>query len=257
MAIFLRQDLVSRLIHDRYAGGVDELASKWEGLVATRPGFPSARGRASIYRWLDDGVPTRGADAGLHVFGLCALLDVDLLSIFDYERNGYFSKFAKLRQLIYARASSIGGLATFMAMYRPGDNWPSDAIASACYGRRWFAYQFTNEDAWQSNDYVLVKVRFAEKVGGQPRAAHVAYRRVRVPDTMWRYYGTVIAVDGHLELYNESGGHQRMQQVDEEEIRFRTYYGGRPVEWRVASLHDFSVALEMPFNDMNTIGFNW
>jgi len=74
---------------------------------------------------------------------------------------------------------------------------------------------------------------------------------------MWRYYGTVIAVDGQLILYNESGGHQEMRQAENNEIRFRTYYGGRPVEWRIAGLHDFSTELEMPYNDMNTIGFNW
>ena len=155
------------------------------------------------------------------------------------------------------RALSMGGLTPFMEMYRPGDNWPSDAIAQACYGRPWFAAQLTNEDAWQSTDYILVKTRFSGEVGCQPRAVHVAYRRVRVPDTMWRYYGTVIAVDGQLRLYNESGGHQEMQQVENNEIRFRTYYGGRPVEWRIASLHNFSTIFEMPFNDMNTIGFNW
>jgi hypothetical protein len=74
---------------------------------------------------------------------------------------------------------------------------------------------------------------------------------------MWRYYGTVIAVDGRLDLYNEAGGHQHMPQADKNEIRFRTYYGGRDVEWRVASLHEFSADFEFPFNDMSTIGFNW
>jgi hypothetical protein len=144
-----------------------------------------------------------------------------------------------------------------MEMYRPGDNWPSDAIADACYGRRWFASEFTNADGWMTTDYILVKVCFSEEVGSQPRAVHVAYRRVHAPDTMWRYYGTVTAVDGRLELFNESGGHQNMKQVANNEIRFRTYYGGRAVEWRVASLHAFSVELELPFNDMDTIGFNW
>ncbi|MFM9847085.1 MAG: hypothetical protein ACKVP3_07985 [Hyphomicrobiaceae bacterium] len=257
MPVFLRQDLVTRLVHERYEAGFDGLAARWESLAAVRPGFPKSRGRASIYRWLEEGVPTTGKDAGLQAFGLCALLDIDLLTIFDYERNGYFTRFAKLRQLIYARSSAVGGLATFMAMYRPGDNWPSDAVAQVCYGRRWFTSVFTNEDAWQSTDYVLVKARFLHKVGSQPRAVHIAYRRVLVPDTMWRYYGTVLAVDGHLKLYNESGGYQQMQQVDDNEIRFRTYYGGRPVEWRIASLHEFSVDRELPFNDMDTIGFNW
>jgi hypothetical protein len=256
MAIFLRRELTTRLVRERY-GDFDALAADWEAMADARPAFPRPKGRASIYRWLSQGAPASGRDPNMQIFALCALLDVDLLTIFDFERNGYFSKFAKLRQVIYARASAAGSLATFMEMYRPGDNWPSDAIAQACYGRRWFAAHLTNEDAWTSTDYILVKARFLSEVGRQPRAVHVAYRRVRVPDTMWRYYGTVIAVDGQLELYNESGGHQHMPQVANDEIRFRTYYGGRPVEWRIASLHDFSVDFELPFNDMRTIGFNW
>jgi hypothetical protein len=74
---------------------------------------------------------------------------------------------------------------------------------------------------------------------------------------MWRYYGTVLSVDSKLELYTESGDYQSMRQMSEDEIRFRTYYGGRPVVWRVASLHEFIMEMEFPFNDMRTIGFNW
>jgi len=48
-----------------------------------------------------------------------------------------------------------------------------------------------------------------------------------------------------------------MERIEEDEIRFRTYYGGRPVEWRVVSLHEFEISKEFPFNDMKTIGFNW
>lgn len=74
---------------------------------------------------------------------------------------------------------------------------------------------------------------------------------------MWRYYGTVLAIERKLELYNESGDYQFMEQVEDDEIRFRTYFGGRPVEWRIVSLHEFSVEKVFPYNDMTTIGFNW
>ena len=74
---------------------------------------------------------------------------------------------------------------------------------------------------------------------------------------MWRYYGTVLADDQKLKLYNEGGDYQQMQQVENDEIRFRTYFGGRPVEWRIVSLHDFLCTYELPFNDKKTIGFDW
>lgn len=116
---------------------------------------------------------------------------------------------------------------------------------------------FSNKENWQSTSYVLVKARFSSRANNQPRAVHIVYRRIGVPDTMWRYYGTVIAVDGQLKLYNESGGHQFMRQVNGDEIRFRTYYGGRAVEWRTASLYKFKLEQEFPFDDLTTIGFNW
>ena len=80
--------------------------------------------------------------------------------------------------------------------------------------------------------------------------------RVQVADNMWRYYGTVLAIDGYFQLYNESGDYQSMAQQELDKIRFRTYYGGRPVVRRIASLHNFAMESTFPFNDMDIIGFN-
>lgn len=262
--IFLRQDLTSRLVKEIH-GGFIEMAVAWDEMVEKRPDFPKPKAKSTIQRWLPNGVPVRkpGSENGdeegpdLQLFGFCALLDVDPLAIFDYERNGYFSSFAIIRQLIYFGQRALGGLAPLLEMYRPADVWPSDEIAVSCYGRPWFAYQFSNAKHWKSTDYILIKIKFVDAAKRSPRAAHIAYRRVGAPDTMWRYYGTVLLIDGKLQLYNESGDYQSMDQVEEDEIRFRTYYGGRSVEWRVVSLHDFDVQDEFPYNDMKTIGFNW
>lgn len=256
MTIFLRQKLTAKLVHNIY-GGFDELAAEWEDRASDQPNFPKPKQRSSIYRWLPNGVPTKQEGSNLQFFGFCALLDVDPLAIFDYERNGYFSKFAKIRQMIYYGQRALGGLAPLLEMYRPNDIWPSDEIARICYGHPWFANEFTNSEDWSSTDYLLVKVKFSQPIRSAPRAVHVAYRRVGVPDTMWRYYGTVLAIDGKLELYNESGDYQHMEQVEGDGICFRTYFGGRPVEWRIVSLHEFSVEKVFPYNDMTTIGFNW
>lgn len=237
----------------------------WEETAGVRPRFPEPKQPPTIHRWMLNGVPVkrpfqdsaRAHESDWQIFGFCGLLDVDLLAIFDYQRNGYFSKFATIRQLIYLGRRALGGLAPLLEMYRPGDVWPSNEIAETCYGRPWFAREFTNADDWHSNHYILVRIGFVHSAGTQPRAVHIAYRRVGVPDTMWRYYGTVLAIDGELQLYNESGGYQSMAQGERDEIRFRTYYGGRPVEWRIVSLHEFVVGTKFPFDDMTTIGFNW
>lgn len=265
MPIFLRQEVTSRLVHELH-GGFEGLAAAWEEAADQRPDFPRAKQRATIYRWLPYGVPVkkynffslrRNPVLDLQIFAFCSLIDVDIMSIFDFHRNGYFSQFAKIRRLIALGHQALDEYAPLLAMFAPAETWPSNDISSLCYGRNWFSYEFTNVDEWRSLDYILLKINFLRAPASNPRAVHIAYRRAKTRDTMWRYYGTVIAIDGRLELYNEGGDFQSMPQRSIEEIVFRTYYGGRPVEWRIASIHEFSIELEYPFNDMSVIGFNW
>ena len=157
MTVFLRQDLAIRLINHRFQG-IDGFVADWELLASRRFGFPKPKKRATIYRWLSKGLPAKRGS--FLVFGFCAVLDVDLLAILDYERSGYFKKFAKLRRIIYSRSSLDGTVSTLMQMYRPDDNWPSDAIAETCYGRPWFFKEIDNGGASDSTDYMLVKVKF-------------------------------------------------------------------------------------------------
>ncbi len=256
MTIFLRQELTGRLVHEIY-GGYDGLAAAWEERAARSASFPRARQRSSLYRWVSTGVPTGRDGADHQFFALCGLLDVDPLVIFDFHDNGYFSKFARIRQLIYYGRQALGGIATMFDMYRPADIWPSDSLARACFGRAWHWQQLTNSENWRDSDYILLKACFSDGRTSHPRGVHIAYRRLGVPDTMWRYYGTVLAIDKKLELYSESGTFLTMDQVHEDEVRFRTYFGGRPVEWRITSLHEFSLQTEFPFADSRTIGFTW
>jgi hypothetical protein len=74
---------------------------------------------------------------------------------------------------------------------------------------------------------------------------------------MWRFYGTVIAIGDRIELYSEGGAFQGMSRAESQVIPFRTYYGGRPVEWRVASLHAFDLAMKFPCNDTSVVSFVW
>lgn len=254
--IYLRQEEAINLIEKRF-GDIVALAVSWQEKADANSNFPKPRDRSTIYRWISDGVPAAGRAGEKNVYGLCALLDVDLLAIFDYRRNGFFSNFAKLRQWVYTSSLVAGWIAPVLAMYRPGEVWPSNAIAQKFYGRCWFVKELTNQGDSQSKDYILLKAKFSEKVNAEPRAVHIAYRRTDTTDIMWRYYGTVVSINGGLELYSEGGHFQKMASLEDDEICFRTYYGGRPVEWRIASLHDFSLTVQRPFDNEGVIGFVW
>ena len=149
------------------------------------------------------------------------------------------------------------GLAPLVEMYVPSAQWPSDVIATLCYQRRWTRVEFTNEINWRSTDYALIRLKFTDPAYERPRAALIAYRRLDSPDTMWRFYGWVVGIDKRLSLYDEAGRFRSMDYADPDEIVFRTYFGGRPVEFRVASLHTFDFNIEFPYNDESMIGFEW
>jgi hypothetical protein len=264
-SIPLRQGLVNRLVEEIH-GGFDGLAAAWEVHTTQRQDGPKAPSRSTLYRWVSDGVPTLKDGSDHRFFTFCGLLDADPLAIFDFHESGYFSRFARLRQLIYYGRDSLGSIATLLDMYRPGDIWPSEEIAKNSFGHGWRANHLTNKNDWNNTNYILLRARFNNPANRKPRAVHIAYRRTRVPDsmdrvpdTMWRYYGTVLAIDQQVELYNESGDFQKFPQANEDEIQFRTYFGGRPVEWRIASLHEFSLTTdpEYPSNHSSVVTFTW
>lgn len=252
MPIHLRTKLVNSLIEARF-GDIAGFITEWEERAESKIEFPHARQQSSVYRWLKDGLPSRGEE----VFAFCALLDADPLALFDYHRNGYFSNFARLRRNLQMGLAAAGVFSPLYKMYRPGPHWPANDIARRCYDRDWFGVEFNNEENWKTTDYGRVDISFRAMTNNQPRTVHIAYRRRNSPDTMWRFYGSVIGVEDQIELYSEGGAFLTMPRTDPEVISFRTYYGGRPVEWRVASLHEFDLVTKFPFNDDTVIGFEW
>jgi hypothetical protein len=151
------------------------------------------------------------------------MLDVDPLAIFDYERNGYFKNFAQIRRVLQLGLEATEFLSPLFRVCRPGFDWPDDKEVAHLYGRPWHGEEFDNSEHWKSREYGLVRAVFQEPFDPVvPRAVHIAYSRKNTPDTMWRFFGTTICVNGKLELFSESGAYQHMDQVEPNEIRFRT-----------------------------------
>jgi hypothetical protein len=252
MAIFLRQDIMIRQIA-RLDGGLDSLVGAWEALSEDDEDYVRPKQKSSIYRWLQKGIPTRGEE----ILAICGLVDVDPLSVFDYHKNGYFDEFASIRRNIQLGLHMVGALAPIYNLYRPGPHWPADVLSKRYWSRPWFSKEFSNTSGTPDSGYALVGANFKEAVDDRPRAIHIAYRRIGSRDTMWRYYGVVISINNILQLYSEGGDFQEMPNINPNCIAFRTYLGERPVEFRVASLHDFEFSLEFPFYGRDVVGFEW
>lgn len=263
--VFLRAEATRALVQKRFGSfdGPNGFLARWEELAAERAGFPDEPDRGTVYDWIAKGFrkhPTdKLASEQSYLLGLCATLDVDPLALFDFHRNGYFSRFAKIRIAIQRGATRLGALRPLFELYEPDVEWPSDVIARTYWGRDWSSALFDNAQHYQSHDYAALRVQFHQPVEDSPRAVHIAYRRwdTREIDAMWRYYGTVILHDDTIDLYSEGGVHKKMARLQADTIAFRTYFGGRKVEFKLASLHPFDHTIEFPCNDMSIVGFDW
>lgn len=245
--LFIDREHTSRLIEQRF-GSVDALVADW---AQERP--DEARERAAVYKWLSEGVPTKEDS----LFGFCAMLDVDPISIIDYRKIGFFSKFYLLRKAIQSGLFSTGPIPALLKMYGPSADWPSDWLAHKYFKRPWVRAEFQNAEVCQEGHYALLKVSFEDDWLRSIRCVHISYRRTRPKEEMWRPYGWVIQGYGEVNLYAESGDHQVQVAEDPNLIQFRTYFGGRSVEFRIASLHAFQFEIQYPVSSTTQVGFEW
>jgi hypothetical protein len=265
--LYFRKDQID-LVLDELGKTAETVAYDWAPPDGkSDPDFPPAPGRSTSYNWKNEGFPSinkyrRGSEVNPKFYqavAACGQIDVDPLAVFDLERNGFASRFSKLRKAIQHGLGGLGAYAPLFELYEPDEVWPSSALAKRFWGRDWFAHVFSNENEYQSDDYGLVKIRFTQAPENLPRAVHIAYRRwdTRDQDTMWRFYGTVRRVQNQVELFNEGGVHQLMKRRPCCDLEFRTFFGGRKVEFKIASLHQFETEIVFPCNDMGIVGFNW
>lgn len=253
VAISLNADLVRALIEQRF-GSIAGLAVEWEERVAAstqRVGKP--RDRASIYRWLKIGLPSHRDD----VLGFAAALDVDPVALLDIDATAIERHFAKERWLFQLRSVHRSPLAPLWAIYAPGPAWPNEEIVRNYYGRSWHTEGCVHDPQKIANVYAAVHLGAREvDTTLLPQAYHFAYRRSGARDGIWRPYGTVIVCRDTARLISESGDYQRITQDEEmNRVVVETYFGPGPAEFRIASLHDFAIRLEVPSKQQGCLRF--
>jgi hypothetical protein len=223
---------------------IDGLVSDWAARFEHDSNFAKPRTRGAIYDWLNQGAPTQ-TEA---ILGLSAMLDVDPLTIFDFERNGYFNNFSKLRDQVYFYIAGGGKFRSILDLMAPRQIWPNDVLARRFYGRHWFAEEFEHRADGTINDYADIHISFPQSTRFAPRCIHIAYRRANSRDKLWRYYGTVQKFRGKTRLFSESGAYieEVETQPTDQGFVFKTYYGATHVEFRVASLHEFWIKRVFP-----------
>lgn len=235
---------LSTIIWPSRPRGIDGLIGDWAERSQHEANFPKARTRSALYEWLKNGAPPE-ADA---VLGLAAMLDADPLTIFDFERNGYFTNFSRLREQVYFYVMGGGRFQTILNLLAPRRIWLNDQLALQFYGRPWIAIEFEHYADALTNDYADVHISFPHSTRSAPRCIHVAYRRANSRDKIWRYYGTVQQFRSKTRLFSESGAY--VEEIEEAKTKegfvFKTYFGATRVEFRVACLHQFECKVKFP-----------
>ena len=249
----LNKELIRQLVAARF-GSVDELMVEWEERVTAgvqRVG--RARDRSTVYRWMEKGLPSNRDD----FFGFASVLDVDPVALLDFDRVDVQARMANERRLLYAGLTQQSPLSPFWPLYTPGSIWPSPTIATTYYGRPWCTQEFIHDPAKFANVYAAVHLQpTAVEEPPAPRTFHFAYRRSGYADDAWRPYGSVIGNVNEVRLVSESGDYQKLP--DERSPRVvvaETYFGLGPADFRIASLHRFSVSLDVPSDEHAVVRF--
>ena len=251
MTIPIQAALVRELIETRY-GSIDQFVVEWEHRVATgqqKAGSP--RDRATIYRWLKQGIPSRQDE----LYGFCAALDVDPLAILPLSHEFIERVFPRERLLLQVNSVTRSQFAPIWLMYRSGHSYPNAEIAERYYNRSWYTFDFSHEPDVVAGVYAAVSMN-AISTAPTPRAYHFSYRRTNARDQMWRPYGSVVRLRSKTVLLSESGDFQEdSAERPENTTVAETYFGDGAAEFRVVSLHPFTGSIAAPSMENGAVRF--
>lgn len=252
MAIPINEELVRSLIRRRF-GSVDNLIVEWEHRVASKGQRRGVhRDRTTVYRWLSTGLPSQTDD----IFGFAAVLDVDPVALLSIDQRYVHEQFGRERRWFRLNRRRATYLAPLWPIYAAEDGWPNQALAEAFFGRHWHVTDFAHDPTIITNVYAAIVLENRDPHDlAIPKTYHIAYRRAGVSDRMWRPFGTVIGFETEIVLLSESGIYQRIER-DGPQVVFESYFGPGQAEFRIASIHAFSLTLEVPSTGRHCVRFS-
>jgi len=240
--------LLKSVIEGRF-GSVDDFAVHWEGLRQCRG---SARDRNTIYRWLNNGIPSRVDN----LFGICGALDIDPITLLPWGQDFIERQFAKERLRIQLNPSRRTDLAPFDEVFLPGVHWPRNEVANCFYGRSWTVKVCDHTPPAVSSVYAAFELNVDVDIT-IPLAFHFAWRRTDARDQMWRPYGSVVRYSDRILLISESGDFQSVRVENPADPTIvETFYGEGPAKFKIASIHSFNLSVQVPSQASGVLRFN-
>jgi hypothetical protein len=251
MKLYVDTAAVKQIIEQDF-GNIAGFAEAWAARdVRLKRRVARARDGKTIYGWLSDGLPKQRET----VFDFFAVLGVDPISIIDIERNGLPENFGRLRLSFLFGGLAAGAFRSLFELYRPGPAWPDSSIAQDFFERGWSVRDFTHSATEVCNRYAAIHVN-PDVASSRPAAWHIAYRRLQNADGMWRPYGSIITRNNMRILIHENGNMQRETvSAQAPGLRFQTFFGPSAIEFRLAALEPFSIAIQYPDDQEGLLRF--
>lgn len=243
MAIPIEASLVQQLIQQHW-DSVDELALGWE--ERCRCGIQKTgahKDRATIYRWLKQGLPNRRDE----IFGLAAALDVDPFAIVNVDDGSFLRLFERERMLFLLNQHTASRLSALWPLLRPSRHWPDQLISHDFYARDWSIFDFDHPAEDIRNVYAHISIRPERDQSREMLSVfYIAYRRAGALDGLWRPYGIIRQRGGTAEVIAEMGYRREIALASSDQIDVETFFGPGGAHFRVASLHSFKAQVTAP-----------
>ena len=241
--ITLNSELLKRL-YAEYPGGLRALRDRWfEKYCNTSRDPARLPDRATFYRWRNGELP----GSPHQLMRLCGLLDADPLSVLSFPSG----EEAPVIQRIYRSfwSNQWGELRTLSFLpefFGHHTSWPPQAIAAHFYNRTWSLQEFSHDPNIKSNFYPRIEINGDTRVHEKlPQVFHFAYRQPSVFAKRWIQYGYVSRYLNSVMLVNITGDIQRYEAPSvKHPTNVETWFGPGHADFRVASLHTFSLSVQ-------------
>jgi transcriptional regulator with XRE-family HTH domain len=236
-AVFsLRQSLLRNLLRDKLKG--------YPGFSLAWPLATPAPNRATIWRWLN-GKPS--VSPGV-VFAIAGAFDIDPCALFEITPRSYASLCRALVRNIgtnraYPLTQDLQWLASFVV---PREDWPCNDVPLQYFKRPWTVHSFRHTAKHARNFFQKLSLTAPPRGCGEPQVWHFAFRDQAPSSLLWIPYGIVERTAQEIALfhYHARGYSTRVDiPCDAKTFTVETWLGPGPAEFRVASLHEFALAL--------------
>lgn len=223
----------------RFHGGTELMVDLWN-----EESPDQARNRKTYYKWLNHGVPMTPAGYSLFRF-----LDLDPVALVDHRKLDLENQFSLIRTALMLTGQAYQGIKALLEPIMPNVEWPNDTEIRKRFGRTWTRQFFSHDARSETNEMARVSLipSGPEFRPEYPRAWYIAYRPGDGRDRLWRPYGIMVRRDGVNAMLSSRGLLEEDHRfANLSRLEFGTEFGPSPVDFCVASLHAFDIAVEYP-----------